>query len=275
MNLYDFFSLLSLLGYILVTVTAVAALLGSNSRFRRLAFLLALCSFGLHSLLIVLCVVSDPVSLSRGFYLMPLAWVLVGTALLLRWKLRIATLLMFAAPPAFLLLFASLIFHGAGRPLPEALTGPIFFIHILGVFTGIGLMAASAGAGTLFLWQEKNIRNKTPLAGFRKDLPALMSLDRINALATLIGFPAYSLGMVCGFIWARMNWGRSLSGDPKEIFSLLIWLLYAYLFNKRQAHGWRGRKPALLAMGLFLASLLSLFFVNTLLSTHHSFDARF
>lgn len=44
-------------------------------------------------------------------------------------------------------------------------------------------------------WSRYSNRGNT----FRKDLPALGALDRVNAMATLIGFPCYSLGILCGF----------------------------------------------------------------------------
>ena len=99
----------------------------------------------------------------------------------------------------------------------------------------------------------------------------LGALDRVNALATLIGFPCYSLGVLCGFLWARISWGSFMSGDFKEWISLLILAVYALLFHQRQALGWRGRKPAILAIIIFAASLFSMFVVNTVLSTQHGF----
>ena len=129
----------------------------------------------------------------------------------------------------------------------------------------------AAGAGALFLWQESAIKHKTPLDGFRKDLPALGALDKVNAMATLVGFPCYTLGVLSGLLWARISWGSFMSGDFKEWISLVILALYALLFHQRQALGWRGRKPAILALVIFAASLFSMFVVNTVLSTQHGF----
>ena len=81
----------------------------------------------------------------------------------------------------------------------------------------------------------------------------MAALDRINGLATLVGFPFYTLGVICGFVWAGLAWGSMFSGDPKELMSLAVWALYALLFHQRQALGWQGRKPALMALGIFSA----------------------
>ncbi|MCH5276346.1 MAG: cytochrome c biogenesis protein CcsA [Desulfovibrionaceae bacterium] len=270
MNWIESCSLIALLGYVTASVAAVAGLLGRSARVRAVAFGLTGVSFAMHSLLLLGALTAQAES-SRLAYLIPFAWCIVAAGLLLRWKLRLDIILVFVAPLAFVLLFIAQVLHSANTALPETLRGPIFFLHLGGVFIGVGLMAVAAGAAAIFLWQERAIKSKSPLSGFRRELPALGALDRINALATAIGFPCYTMGVLCGFVWGRIVWKTLISGDPKELMSLAIWAVYALLFHQRQALGWRGRKPAIMALCIFLASLFSLFAVNLFLPTHHSF----
>lgn len=273
MNMIDVVSLLSLFLYAIASIAALAGLLARNRKANRMALVLTVLAFGLHTVLLVAGVFLPEWNLApRSAYLPPVAWGLVAVSLAMWWRLRFDSLLLFAPPLAFLLLFIALIIHNPTSSLPATVTGPLFFLHLAGVSVGIGLMAVASGAAVVFLWQEKTLKAKRRGA-FRDDVPALSALDRINALATACGFPAYSLGMLCGFVWARMAWGELLSGDLKELISLGIWIAYGLLFHQRQALGWQGRKPALLALAIFGASLFSLFVVNMLLPTHHSFDA--
>jgi ABC-type transport system involved in cytochrome c biogenesis permease subunit len=272
MNRIDLLSLLTLLLYAVAFIAAIAGLLARNHRVKRGAFGLALAGFALHCLLLLVWQLSPRwENVSRSVFLLPLAWWLVAVGLAMWWKWRLDVLLLFSPPLAFILLFVSLVLHSADASLPLALSGPVFSLHIGAVSIGIGLIAVAAGAAVIFLWQEKSLKTKTHWAGFRRDLPALASLDRLNAAATIIGFPFYSLGVLCGFAWARMTWGTLLSGDPKELLSLFIWVCYAGLFHQRLGHGWLGRKPAILTLVIFAASMFSLFVVNTLFPTHHSF----
>lgn len=275
MNWIEYCSVASLLAYALAAVAAVAGLLGRSFRIKRLAFDLTLAAFALHTILLagIFAGMGDGET-SRSIYLVPFAWCLTTVGLLMWRRLRLDVALLFVPPLAFILLFVSLVLHTTNAVLPRTLSGPIFLLHLAGVFLGIGLMAVAAGAAVVFLWQERSIKAKTPLAGFRRDLPALGALDKINALATVIGFPCYSLGVLCGFVWGRIVWNTLLSGDPKELISIAIWAVYAILFHQRQALGWRGRKPAIMALCIFAASLFSLFIVNTLFPTHHSFDPQ-
>ena len=66
-------------------------------------------------------------------------------------------------------------------------------------------------------------------------------------------------------------YGATFTGDPKEVVSIIVWLLMAYVFHGRLATGWRGRKPARLMVLVFGLSLFSIVVVNTLMETHHSF----
>ena len=270
MNWIEYCSLTALLGYVIASVAAVAGLLGRSTRVSGAAFSLTAVAFVVHTLLFIGAVAAQAES-SRLAYLIPFAWCIVAAGLLVRWKLRLDIALLFVAPLAFVLLFTAEVLHTSNTILPETLRGPIFFLHLGGVFVGVGLMAVAAGAAVIFLWQERAIKSKSPLSGFRRELPALGALDRINALAAAIGFPCYTLGVLCGFAWGRIVWKTLASGDPKELMSLAIWGVYALLFHQRQALGWRGRKPAIMALCIFIASLFSLFVVNLFLPTHHSF----
>lgn len=213
---------------------------------------------------------------SRGFfmgresYLLFLAWGLVAIALLAWWRLKVEILLLAAAPLAFFLVLFVLLGQRAAVPTEASLYGPVFVMHLVAVFTAFAFMAIGAVAGLLFLWQEKAIKKKTPLSVHQKDLPSLALLDKVNAITTRYGFPLFAIGVLLGFVWARLAWGAILTGDAKEVFSLLVLIVYAVLFHQREALGWCGKKPAMMALFVFALSLFSLLVVNTLFSTHHN-----
>jgi ABC-type transport system involved in cytochrome c biogenesis permease subunit len=88
----------------------------------------------------------------------------------------------------------------------------------------------------------------------------------------MTGFPLYTIGILSGFIWAAFTWKRMFSWDPKEVVSLIIWLVFAYLFHQRLAIGWNGRKPAKTAIWLFVVVIASMLFINFFVPTHHRFQ---
>ena len=266
----DIFSCLSLALYGLATVASLIGLLGRSARTKKLACTVCFAAFGAHTLWLAASLADGSFSaVSRGFYLMPLSWCLAAAGLFMAHRQRQDIALHFVSPWAFFLGSCAVGF--AETQGATLIVGPLFVLHLVAVFVGVGVMAVAAGAGTIFLLQEKTIKSKAPLSGFRRDLPSLATLDRVNAMATLVGFPCYAVGVLCGFLWARINWGSFGTADLKVWISLVILAVYALLFHQRQALGWRGRKPAMLAIAIFAASLFSMFVVNTVFSTQHGF----
>ena len=266
----DILTYLCLAFYGLATVASLIGLLGRSLRAKKLAVMFCSTGFAAHTAWLVASLIDGSFSaVSRGFYLMPLSWVLAGAGLFMARRQRQDIALHFVSPWAFFLGSCAVGF--AETPGAPLIAGPLFVMHLIAVFIGVGVMAVAAGAGTIFLVQEKSIKSKTALEGFRRDLPSLGTLDKVNDMATKVGFPCYAVGVLCGFLWARIHWGSFGSGDLKVWISLVILAIYALLFHQRQALGWRGRKPAILAIVIFAASLFSMFVVNTAFPTQHGF----
>jgi ABC-type transport system involved in cytochrome c biogenesis permease subunit len=78
------------------------------------------------------------------------------------------------------------------------------------------------------------------------------------------------VGLITGFIWAHVVWGRFWSWDPKEVWSGITWLIYAALLHERLVAGLRGRRAAVLAIIGFAAMLFTFLGVNLLLEGHHN-----
>lgn len=269
MHMTDISSCICLVTYAMATVSSLTGVLARSDRMKKAALLLCAAGLAFHTLWIASAAFSGTFGTSsRGFYLLPLSWVPSAAILACSRRFRLEAASHFAAPWSFFLCSIAAGFAGTENAAPFA--GALFVVHLVTVFIGVGVMAVAAAAGTLFLIQNKALKKKTPLSLSGKGLPSLSLLDRVNAMATLIGFPCYSLGVLCGFLWSRINWSGAGS-DVKEWISILILLIYAVLFHQRQALGWQGRKPAILAIIIFAASLFSMLVVNTILPTQHGF----
>ncbi|MCD4718724.1 MAG: c-type cytochrome biogenesis protein CcsB [Desulfobacula sp.] len=148
------------------------------------------------------------------------------------------------------------------------LRGFWFYSHILLVFTGEAALALACGAGILYLLQEKGIKTKSP-GFFFKRLPSLDFLDNVGYTCLTTGFALLTIGLVTGFIYAKTIWGRFWSWDPKEVFSVGTWMVYAALLHLRLYSGWRGRKSAIMTIIGFFIIIFTFLGVNMLLGGHH------
>lgn len=192
--------------------------------------------------------------------------------LFLWWRLKLRFLAVVALPLALVFYATANATSGIKASLPPMLSGLFFLLHIGTLFASMALLAMAFGAGLAFLHLEKRIKTKTGLKKFQQDMPSLDTFDRVNHWVIIAGFPLYTLGLASGFVWAWLSAKRVFSFDPKEILALVMLGLYAYLFHQRLAKGWRGRKPALMAIGVFLLTVLSMLGINFLVpTTFHGF----
>ena len=266
------FELLIALLYLAGSITYPLGLLLRQPVLKRLAMWMSVAAFGLHSVDLVLRFMElGAANLHHGqFYMNLLAWIFVLIFFILWWRLKHDFLSMISAPLALILFSSSLAIHTQTLSVPKYFSALWFSLHIGAIFISLALLAMAFGAGLAYLYFERKIKSKTKLPGFSQDLPSLETFDRANDWATRIGFPLYTVSLLAGFLWASFTWKQTISWDPKELISIVIWLIFALLFHQRLALGWRGRKPAQTAIVLFVLSLIS-FSVNFFLPTHHSF----
>ncbi len=188
--------------------------------------------------------------------------------LFFQYKLDLKILGLFAAVLISTIMVLVWIIPGAPAQGNEILKGFWFYSHIVLVFMGDAALALACGAGILYLLQEKGIKSKSPGFFFRR-LPSLDLLDSVGYSCLSTGFALLTIGLVTGFIYAKAIWGQFWSWDPKEVFSVGTWLVYAGLLHLRLRSGWRGRKSAIMTIVGFFIILFTFLGVNLLLGGHH------
>lgn len=186
------------------------------------------------------------------------AWAIVGASLLFQARYRLDVLGAFATPlAALLMLAASTAPELPARPPGPALQSLWLPVHVTLVFLGDALLALAACAGLIYLMQERRLKARR-VNWMTRRLPSLEVLDEVNVRTLTIGFPLLTLGLLSGAIWARFAWGTFWSWEPKVVFSVLTWVLYAVLIQGRFVVGWRGRRAAVGAIAGFVAVLFTL-----------------
>jgi cytochrome c-type biogenesis protein CcsB len=140
----------------------------------------------------------------------------------------------------------------------------------------IHVTVASLGEAAFLVAFAANIMYflKTGLSSgsrFAARLPELKALDRMAYKAISVGYPLFTIGaLFAGAIWAEQAWGSFWSWDPKEVGSLIVWLVYSAYLHARFVKGWTGTRAAILSAAGFTCSLLT-FFANLILGGLHSY----
>ena len=188
-----------------------------------------------------------------------LAWVTALAALLLIVRLRMAVIGAYAAPAVTIAMVVSTAMATQGRlVLPAPLRSVWLPIHVSLAIVGYAMFILAASVSLVYLAYESRLKAKRPLKPDTGKMPSLEKLDRINYSLLVWGFVMLSAAIVTGAIWADATWGHFWSWEPKESWSLVIWILYAGLLESRLTVGWRGRRAAALTIVVF-AVLVSSF----------------
>jgi len=128
-------------------------------------------------------------------------------------------------------------------PLSPALRSVWLQIHVLTAMVGYGALGEAAGLGLMALVRPGRERGAT--------WPSAVWIERMMGRAVGLGFPWLTLGILTGALWAEAAWGRYWGWDPKETWSLVVWLGYLLFFHLRTMGGWRGRRLGGVVLAMF------------------------
>jgi cytochrome c-type biogenesis protein CcsB len=200
------------------------------------------------------------------------AWAIIGVYLLIQWRFNILVLGSFLSPLASVMMISSSFLPYQNEAVNPLIRNLWLMIHIGTIFVGNGIFAVAFLAGIMYLIQERQIKSKQ-FGPFYHRLPSLEVLDSLNYNCLILGFPFLTLGMLSGAVFAQYTLGTFWRWDPKEVWSLITWLIYAVLLHGRLTTGWRGRRSAMISIIGFLVLIFSFLGGNILLKGYHSFSA--
>jgi cytochrome c-type biogenesis protein CcsB len=199
------------------------------------------------------------------------AWLVVGSFLMVQYRVASPIFGSIATPmAAVLMLYGSTLSYRITEPLVPVLQSWWFPIHVTLALAGNGIFALMAIGGLMYILQERLIKTKR-IGRFHRLLPSLETLDTINRHGLPLGFFLLTLGIISGALWAGSAWGFYWSWDPKEVWSLITWIVFAIYLHTRIVMGWKGKRSAIIALVGFLAALFTYFGVNYLLAGLHSY----
>lgn len=266
------FSVITTLLYSVGTVGFLIYVIRTEKVIHRIAYGFLLAGFLSHTLGLAMLVSQlrqMPVTtLPQTFSLF--AWAIVGSYLAFQLKFNIRILGTFVSPLAvvFMLLSSAI----PGRVIPNSQLFKSFWLtlHVATMFIGMAIFALAFCAGIMYLLQERQIKSKSFGLLYRR-LPSLEVLDSLNYVCLTFGFPLITIGLISGFVYAGAVWQSFWHWDPKEILSVVTWLIYAVLLHERLAVGWRGRRAAIMAIIGFSVILVTFVGTSVILKVHHSF----
>ncbi len=153
------------------------------------------------------------------------------------------------------------------QPLMPALRSYWLYIHVVTAFIGYAGFTVAFGGAVAYLIKE-HFEDK---GWAKRFLPSKEVLDEITYKSIAIVFPVWTASIILGAAWANEAWGGYWSWDPKEVWSLIVWLFFGAYLHARQLMGWRGKRVAWMVVFGFITVLICFFAINLYFPGLHSY----
>lgn len=189
------------------------------------------------------------------------------------WSLRrdLRWLGAFVVGPVLLTLgMATTVWYTEAASLMPSLQSYWLVIHVTIATLAVALFGLGAALNLLYLWQDRVER--TGRRSLLNRFPSARALERLSYSMHIIAFPLWTFTLIAGAIWARQAWGSYWNWDPKEVWTFVIWVVYAAYLHARVTSGWRRQNAVLIALAGFVCILVNYGIVNVFFVGQHSYS---
>ncbi|MFE1644087.1 c-type cytochrome biogenesis protein CcsB [Microbacterium sp. P01] len=179
----------------------------------------------------------------------------------------------------------ALQFYVEITPLADPLKSVWLVVHVFVASLATALFALAFGLSVVQLLQARRERKVIAAVAVEAGSPAvktgpaflrtLPSADTLESLAyrfAILGFIFWTFTLIAGSIWANDAWGRYWGFDTKEVWTFVIWVLYAGYIHARATRGWRGTRSAWLSIIGFSAVMFNFTIVNMFFKGLHVYS---
>ena len=168
------------------------------------------------------------------------------------------------------------VFYVPADPVEPALQSYWLVIHVSIATIATGLLTVSFAASVLQLLKDSRDGGSPMLASSRwrslDVLPSPRELEALSFRITAVGFVLWTFTVMAGAIWAEHAWGRYWGWDPKEVWSFVVWVVYAAYLHARTTRGWSGRRAAWFVLVGYATVIFNFTGVNLFFQGLHSYS---
>ena len=169
----------------------------------------------------------------------------------------------FVVTPILLVLGLSLtvLYTEAGELMP-ALKSYWLGIHVSVAFIAVAFFTLGAAVGVLYLVRRRRQEKPPAKPNFIESLPSSEALERTAYTLNMVAFILWTFTLIAGAIWAKEAWGAYWQWDPKEVWTFVIWVVYAAYMHGRATAGVDHRRAMTIALAGYVAVLINFTLVN-------------
>jgi cytochrome c-type biogenesis protein CcsB len=174
------------------------------------------------------------------------------------------------------LVLAQQQFYVAAMGVQPALQKYWLVIHVGVAIAATGIFTVAFVTSALQLLRDGR-DNGSALLGSRRwgwldHTPAPSALESLSFRLNSVGFVLWTFTLIGGAIWAEDAWGRYWGWDPKEVWSFIVWVVYAAYLHARTTRGWSGTRAAWFVVAGYACVLFNFTGVNLIFNGKHSYS---
>jgi cytochrome c-type biogenesis protein CcsB len=159
----------------------------------------------------------------------------------------------------FMMRFANNMLDESISPLVPVLRDNFWLsTHVTTIILSYAALALSWILANIVLF--KSMRNTI-------DKPEQRYYENLINTCVIVGVTLLSAGIILGGVWADYSWGRFWGWDPKETWSLIVFLFYIVLLHGRYTNWLNPKRYILSVAGGFMTVMMAWFGVNYILAT--------
>ena len=189
------------------------------------------------------------------------AWGVALMLVVMRPRLKTDWLSVVAMPATLLVMTYAALQPMEIRDLMPALRSAWFGVHIGSAVLSYAAFVIAGCIGLRYLLAQKK----------GADSRSLEQMDYISYRMVAFGFLFLTVVILSGAIWAEQAWSAFWTWDPKEVWALITWIIYAVYLHLRLR---MKRKGTVMAWFLVIAVPIVFFTfagVNTLMKGMHTY----
>jgi len=171
---------------------------------------------------------------------------------------------------------ATVNFYVSVVPLPPALQSAWLVIHVFVATSATGFLALGFALSVVQLMQSRRESLVASAEGGKQSFLASMTdsatPENLAYRVIIVGFILWTFTLMAGAIWAEAAWGRYWGWDTKEVWTFIVWVVFAGYIHARATRGWRGSRSAWLAIIGFSTVLFNFTVVNLFFKGLHAYS---
>jgi cytochrome c-type biogenesis protein CcsB len=178
---------------------------------------------------------------------------------------------LFVVAPVLLVLGVALVsWYTEAAELMPSLQSYWLVIHVSVAVLASAVFFIGAMTAILYLWQDWVER--TGATSVLNRFPPSRTLERLTYGLHVVAFPLWTFTLIAGAIWARQAWASYWQWDPKEVWTFVIWVVYAAYLHARVTSGWSKQRATWIALAGFVCIIINYTVVNLFFVGQHSYS---